>query len=259
MLTIFPVPAFSDNYCWLLYDAQGAAFVVDPGDGAPVLEALRERQLELRGILITHHHGDHVGGIAQLYRPGMLVYGPHNPSITQLNRRLGEGDSVDVLGRTLRVLEVPGHTLDHIAYYAAPAQGDATPLLFCGDTLFSGGCGRLFEGTPETMLASLKKLQTLPDNTQIFCAHEYTVHNLSFAQTVEPANPDIQTRLRRERRKRQQELPTLPSVLSLEKSTNPFLRTAEHSLRAAVEARHGQHMSNEQDVFRILRTWRDHF
>ena len=167
MLTIQPIPAFDDNYIWLLYDEQSRqAFVVDPGDAAPVIRSLRELQLNLAGVLITHHHVDHVGGQEQLraeFEP--VVFGPHNPTIGGIDHRLAAGDNIEVLGQQFKVLEVPGHTLDHIAYFHA----GESPLLFCGDTLFAGGCGRVFEGTPPMMLQSLQALAALPPATRVYC------------------------------------------------------------------------------------------
>ncbi|MFN7887233.1 MAG: hydroxyacylglutathione hydrolase, partial [Betaproteobacteria bacterium] len=178
--TIEPIPAFADNYIWLLTQGKRAA-VVDPGDPAPVLDALRARHLQLAAILVTHHHGDHVGGVSALAAPGVPVYGPAGEDIPCRTHALVEGDAIDVLGTRFTVLDVPGHTRGHIAYYAAELDA-----LFCGDTLFAAGCGRLFEGTPAQMLASLTKLAALPPATRVYCAHEYTLANLHFARAVEP-------------------------------------------------------------------------
>ncbi|MGB1140891.1 MAG: hydroxyacylglutathione hydrolase, partial [Halioglobus sp.] len=193
MLNIRPVPAFDDNYIWLLADTgTREACVVDPGDAAPVIAALDEEKLTLTSILITHHHFDHIGGLKTLceaYSP--TVFGPFNDAIEPVQTRLRAGDSIEVLGNTFSVLEVPGHTLDHIAFYHAGEQ----PLLFCGDTLFAGGCGRVFEGTPPMMWESLKSLTELPANTRVYCAHEYTLANLAFAAAVEPDNEALQARI----------------------------------------------------------------
>tara|TARA_R110002110_G_scaffold14698_1_gene67646 strand:- start:72226 stop:73002 length:777 start_codon:yes stop_codon:yes gene_type:complete len=258
MLTIEPIPAFNDNYIWLLYDeATRHAFVVDPGDAAPVIERLDALQLELEGILITHHHFDHVGGLADLgerYKP--TVFGPDNPAISGITDVVQAGESITVLGAPFEVMAVPGHTLDHIAYYSA----GETPILFCGDTLFAGGCGRLFEGTPPMMLQSLQSLADLPGNTQVYCAHEYTLANLAFARAVEPDNFALQERIERAQRTRQRNEPTVPSDIALERATNPFLRCAQPDLHNALRTQ-GK-ITDEQSevsVFTAVRSWKDNF
>lgn len=257
-LTITPVPAFNDNYLWLLARGRAAA-VVDPGDAAPVMRALDERQLDLVAILVTHHHGDHVGGVGALKeRYGARVYGPAGESIAGLDRRLVAGDRISELGLSFEVIEVPGHTRGHIAYFAAQSE---PPLLFCGDTLFGCGCGRLFEGTPAQMLGSLDALASLPDATQVFCAHEYTLKNIRFAQAVEPGNAALQARAKSDAGTRERGLPTLPSTIGLERATNPFLRSAAPTVRAAAEARAG-HAIESRDrlaVFTAIRSWKDDF
>ena len=257
MLTVEPIPAFNDNYIWLLYDTDSRrAFVVDPGDAAPVMAVLSEQKLTLSGILITHHHFDHVGGLAELraaYEP--VVYGPHNPAIDGIDHRLGAGDRIEVLGRTFSVMTVPGHTLDHIAYYHESKQ----PLLFCGDTLFAGGCGRLFEGTPPMMLASLESLAALPGNTLVYCAHEYTLANLAFARAVEPENSALQERIAQAELTRANNTPTVPSSLSLELETNPFLRCAEQNLLDSLASQGKLTADNTADVFALVRAWKDNF
>ncbi|HVL74548.1 MAG TPA: hydroxyacylglutathione hydrolase [Noviherbaspirillum sp.] len=256
MLQVLTVPAFQDNYLWLIHDGEHAA-VVDPGDAAPVLEALREHRLSLVAILLTHHHADHVGGVEALLRQFKVpVFGPANDGIAAVTVPLREDDIVDVpqLGLTLRVLEVPGHTLGHIAYHA-PQPG----WLFCGDTLFAGGCGRLFEGTAEQMAASLGKLALLPDQTQVYCAHEYTIANLRFALEVEPANQALQQRMQQEQAKRAQGRPTVPSTIAVEKATNPFLRYRETAIadRLIQEG----HLSSREPiaVFAALRHWKNSY
>lgn len=257
-LTITPVPAFSDNYLWLL--ARGRrAVVVDPGDAAPIVRALEERQLDLVAILVTHHHGDHVGGVLDLKkRFGARVYGPAAESIDGLDRRLTAGDRVRELEVDFQVLEVPGHTRGHIAYFAA---GEEPPLLFCGDTLFGCGCGRLFEGTPAQMLASLDQLSRLPDATRVYCAHEYTLSNIRFAQTVEPDNADLQERARAAKLLRERGQPTLPSTIALERATNPFLRSDARAVQTAARARIGGANASldRVSVFAAVRSWKDNF
>ncbi len=257
MLKIEPVAAFSDNYIWLLHDATGA-WVVDPGDAAVVIEALETLSRPLLGILITHHHFDHTGGVEELiarYQP--RVAGPANHAIKGIQTTLGKGDSVDVLGVRFDVLEVPGHTLDHIAYYAPDHQPE--PLLFCGDTLFAGGCGRIFEGTATMMFASLQQLARLPANTRIYCAHEYTLANLDFAAAVEPEAQAIRQRIDRDRTRRAQGLPTVPSQLAEELQTNPFLRCDQPGVEAAAVSHARQALPDAEAVFAKIREWKNHF
>jgi hydroxyacylglutathione hydrolase len=262
---ILPVPAFTDNYIWLLCDGQRRrAAVVDPGDAAPVIAALAAHGLELVAVLVTHHHADHVGGLPALREafPAAVVHGPRNPAIGGIDRRYGQGDTLVLDGFELRfqVIEVPGHTLDHIAWFA-PSIGstDPRPVLFCGDTLFAGGCGRLFEGTATQMLASLGRLAALPDETMVFCAHEYTASNLRFARAVEPGNEAIAERDRRVTELRAAKRATVPSRLALERATNPFLRTAQGTVRAAAEARLGRAANDDAEVLAAIRQWKDGF
>jgi hydroxyacylglutathione hydrolase len=231
--------------------------VVDPGDAAPILAALQTRKLSLVAILLTHHHADHVGGVTKLLQNfNVPVYGPRNDPIPSITRPLVEGDSVtiDQLGLQLLVLEVPGHTLGHIAYVAKEQA-----WLFCGDTLFAGGCGRLFEGTPAQMLASLDKLAALPDDTKVYCAHEYTISNLRFAQAAEPGNRALNARMAAEQAKREQDIPTVPSSIALEKSTNPFLRAREPTLARQLLAAGRIRDDAPLTVFTALREWKNHF
>ena len=257
MLTVSPIPAFNDNYIWLITRAGSSdAFVVDPGDGQVVADTLTERGLTLTGILVTHHHFDHVGGLAQLreaYAP--VVYGPDNPGIQGIDVTVAAGDRVKVLGQTFSVLAVPGHTLDHIAYVS---DGDA-PLLFCGDTLFAGGCGRVFEGTPEMMHHSLSTLAALPGDTRIFCAHEYTLANLAFASAVEPDNADLAQRVKTATDMRAAGEPTVPSTLALELATNPFLRCQEPELLASLRRQGRLDADHGAGVFAAVRGWKDNF
>lgn len=258
---IFPLPAFRDNYIWLLQGSNSAA-VVDPGDAAPVRAALERLGLRLEAILLTHHHADHVGGVEALLAdwPGEgapLVFGPAAESITGLTRPLAGGETIKLqeLGLEFQVLEVPGHTRGHLAYFGQVA---GCPVLFCGDTLFGAGCGRLFEGTPAQMAHSLARISSLPEATAIYCAHEYTAMNLGFAQAVEPHNPQIAQRIAAVAELRRCHLPTLPSSLSLEKATNPFLRCAQPEVIAAARQR-GARGEDPVSVFAALREWRNDY
>ena len=255
MIQATPIPAFNDNYLWLLAGAgSGRAAVVDPGDATPVLAALREAGAALGAIVVTHHHADHVGGIAELVErfPDVEIYAPVDDRIVGATRRVGEGDRVYVacLDCDFEVIEVPGHTSTHVAYY-----GDGK--LFCGDTVFACGCGRLFEGSPGQMHDSLGKVMALPDDTEIYCAHEYTLANIAFAKRVEPDNPALLRRERDARRLREQGRPTVPSLLALEKRTNPFLRFDEPAVIAAAERRAGRSLSGGAEVFSVVRRWKD--
>lgn len=255
MLSVTPIPAFSDNYIWMLrQDTSGDVCVVDPGDADPVIEWLEREGLNLGCVLITHHHPDHTGGLPTLIqRYSPRVIGPHNPEIPGIDERVGAGDEVRVMGRLFEVLEVPGHTLDHIAFFTAGIP----PLLFCGDTLFSAGCGRLFEGTPEQMHASLARLQGLPEDSLVFAAHEYTLANLRFAKAADPDNPDVDAAEQECRRARELDRPTLPSTLGRERRINPFLRCDDAGVRRAASA-HGDTDSSVA-TFATLRAWKDSF
>ncbi|MDB5937802.1 MAG: Hydroxyacylglutathione hydrolase [Polaromonas sp.] len=253
---LIPVSAFADNYLWLLHDGR-RALVVDPGDAEPVMRVLEASRLRLESILVTHHHADHTGGVDALRKAtGATVYGPATERIPAPFQPLREGDRVTALGLDFQVLDVPGHTAGHIAFYTPDMDGQ--PLLFCGDTLFSGGCGRLFEGTPAQMLASLDKLAALPGATRVCCAHEYTLANLRFALAVEPDNAALAAHAQHCRQLREQGLPTLPSSISQEVLINPFLRTRQAGIRAAV---HQFEASARDDttVFAALRQWKNQF
>ena len=257
MTTIIPIPAFRDNYIWAVRNGRMAA-VVDPGDAAPVLAWLDDNGVRLSAILATHHHADHVGGVAALCaRYDVPVFGPARETIPRRTHALGEGDRIDVPGvdLALAILEIPGHTAGHVAYWSAGAD----PLLFCGDTLFAAGCGRLFEGTPSQMWQSLSKLAALAPATRVYCGHEYTVANLRFAEVVEPGNPDVGARIARERAKREQHLPTLPSTVGEELATNPFLRAALPHVMASAAAHASRPMTSVIDSFSTLRTWKNDF
>lgn len=260
-MKLVALPAFADNYVWMLHDGREAV-VVDPGDAAPVRAALQAQGLALAGILVTHHHPDHVGGIAAL-RPLLPgggpgpVWGPAREAIPQPCTPLTGGDTLTVLGRTLQVIDVPGHTAGHIAYYA-PAQGAEAPLLFCGDTLFSGGCGRLFEGTAAQMHASLAALAALPGDTRVCCAHEYTESNLKFAVAVEPGNADLLDYQAACRQLRAAGQATLPSTIARERAVNPFMRCDAPAVVDAALARGAADRSGAA-VLGALREWKNQF
>jgi hydroxyacylglutathione hydrolase len=254
-----PLPAFSDNYIWLLRH-QGLAAVVDPGEAQPVLRALDEQGLQLRAILLTHHHNDHVGGVLELSRAtGAIVYGPAHERLPQCDFPLQEGDRVELpeLALDMRVLDVPGHTAGHIAYVGRAAGQDA--LLFCGDTLFASGCGRLFEGTAAQMTDSLGKFVTLPAETQVCCAHEYTLANLRWALTVDPANRTLLQWYQRAQQLRDQGLPTVPTTIGFERDTNPFLRIQQVDVAKAAAVWAGRSLTSPVEVFAVLREWKNNF
>lgn len=233
MLTLIPIPAFADNYLWLLHDGH-QALVVDPGDAAPVQRVLQQNNLKLCAILVTHHHADHTGGVDALSdETGAIVYGPATERIPKPFAPLKEGDDVNVTGLNFNVIDVPGHTSGHIAYYTPEVNG--RPLLFCGDTLFLGGCGRLFEGTPAQMMASLDKLAVLPGNTKVCCTHEYTLSNLSFAVAVDQNNQTLAAYQMHCESLRQQNKPTLPTSIAQELLINPFVRTRQSALISSAQ------------------------
>ena len=238
-LEIVTVPCLNDNYAYLLRDADGATAVIDAPEAAPIEAALDERGWGLDWIWLTHHHGDHVGGNSALLRqfPNATVYGgaADQGRIPGQQVFLQEGDEVRFGDRPAQVFFVPGHTRAHIAYYFPPTQGNEPGELFCGDTLFAGGCGRLFEGTPAQMVNSLSKLRNLPDNTRVWCAHEYTLKNLQFACAVDPTNGELQTRQHTVATQRQRNEATVPSWLGIEKATNPFLRWDNPTLQHAMQ------------------------
>ncbi len=254
MLEIVPLPAFKDNYIWTLRDAKRAA-VVDPGESEPVAEYLTREGLELVAILATHHHPDHVGGIEELVAARRVpVFGPKGERIPALTHPVGQDDAVRIpeLGADFSVLEIPGHTRAHVAYYGLGS-------LFCGDTLFACGCGRVFEGTPAQMLASLQKLAALPDATRVYCGHEYTLANIRFARAVDPHNEALAAREARARALRDAGKPTLPSTLGEERATNPFLRCAEPAVVESADKYLGARAADPVRVFAAIREWKNNF
>jgi hydroxyacylglutathione hydrolase len=264
---IVPVRAFSDNYIWLvgLDDRAGErqALVVDPGDAAPVLAALEERGWPLAAILVTHHHADHTGGIADLKAawPGAVVYGPRKCANPFIEHRYDHGDrvSIDEFDFEARVIEVPGHTLDHNAYFCQRLGEDARPVLFCGDTLFAGGCGRVFEGTPAMMYGSLERLAGLPPQTLVYCAHEYTLSNLRFAKAAEPDSAAVAERLQEAEAIRARDVETVPSTVGAELETNPFVRPMTPGIQQTLARRGGVDSTDPVAAFAALRQWKNDF
>jgi hydroxyacylglutathione hydrolase len=249
-LRILAVPALADNYVWLLADASGAAIAVDPGEAAPVRAALAREGLHLAAVLLTHHHPDHIGGTAALVAERNIpVYAPHDERISVATVRVADGERVALAGPELQfeVIGIPGHTRSHIAFHG---HG----VVFCGDTLFSVGCGRIFEGTPAQMLASLDRLAALPGDTLVCCGHEYTLANCAFAQTVDPHNPALTMRTAQARALRERGAPTLPVSLAEERACNPFLRVDAEAIVAALP-----HAASRVDRFAELRRRKDEF
>ena len=259
-LTITPVPAFNDNYLWLL-SRNGQAAVVDPGDAAPIEAALAAAGLKLAAIVLTHHHRDHIGGVAALLAAGrqdIPVFGPAHEDIPHITQRLGQGDRIciEALGLELEVLDVPGHTAGHIAYFGRSADG---PVLFCGDTLFATGCGRLFEGTPQQMLESLDRLAALPPETRVYCAHEYTLSNIAFARAVDPDNLDLQAWERVAKGLRAEGKPTVPTTICHEARTNPFLRSRADGVKQSAERFRPGAARDAVATFASIREWKNEF
>lgn len=253
---ITAIPALNDNYIWAIHN-DSVAFVVDPGEAEPVLEFLVASQLALTGILCTHRHHDHIGGIAKLRAVyNVPVYGRCHPGNPHISHDLYDGEQLklDAFGLTFNIIAVPGHLDDHIAYYASAGSG----ILFCGDVLFGAGCGKSFEGTLAQLYDSISNLSKLPDSTLMYCAHEYTASNLRFAATCDPDNPAVQQRICDTRELRAANLSTVPSTMQLEKATNPFLRYHDASIIKVLQQR-GLTDTSELAVFTALRLWRDNF
>lgn len=261
MINVTPIPAFRDNYFWLI-SKQGYAIIVDPGDATPVIDYLEANKLTLVGILITHHHSDHIGGIRQLKsRYNATVWGPQNDPVKDLDNTCQQGDKVSIpqLDINFQVLSVAGHTLGHIAYFL-PKSHQNPNSLFCGDTLFSAGCGRLFEGTPGQMLGSIKKLMALPEETLIYPAHEYTLDNLKFARALEPNNQALIDYQNKVESLRKQQLPSLPTQLAQELNINPFMRFQEKSIiDKAKSLNKTSNKLSETEVFATIRHYKDNF
>lgn len=257
MFSVTPIPAFQDNYIWALTGSvPGEIAVVDPGDAAPVFAYLKENNLKLAAILITHHHPDHTGGVADLQADSEVpVYGPANSPFKGITEPLTDNSEISLLGETLKISAVPAHTLDHISYF----QPDEQPQLFCGDTLFLAGCGRLFEGTAAQLHAAMSYFKSLPGQTQVYCTHEYSLANLRFARAVEPANSDIDAATQRCKALREEGKPTLPSSLAQELLINPFMRSSVANVSAAAAQHAGKTLSSETDVLASLRQWKDNF
>ena len=254
MLSIKPIKALSDNYIWLVTTNEGS-IVVDPGESKHIVDLIKSNKIDLEGILITHHHYDHTNGIEEILKYKKVeVYGPKN-NVNLITKRVKQNDVFNLIGLSFEVIETPGHTLDHIAFYCFE---NGKSILFCGDTLFSGGCGRVFEGTYSQMYESLKKLSKLPEDTQIFCGHEYTSSNLQFACAVEPNNQFIKKYNEEIIEKTKNGVPSLPSSLKIEYMINPFIRCNEQNLIDNINKKFGE-VTSEIEIFSTLRKWKDNF
>lgn len=256
MLSISPIPAFDDNYIWLL-ENNNQAVVVDPGDSEPVKQVLSAKGLNLQAIIITHHHADHTGGVNTLCESfDVPVYGPQNSKFKGVTHPLIDGEQITLLSQSFTVKAVPGHTLDHICFFLEDSKN---PAIFCGDSLFLAGCGRVFEGTMEQMFAAMEYFNQLPSNTKVYCTHEYSLANLAFASAVEPTNAAIQQEVVNCQAKRANDQPTLPSSIETERLINPFLRYDEPSVKESAEQFSGRTLPNQLEIFSALRGWKDNF
>ena len=254
MVKIESIEAFTDNYIWLVTTNEGS-IVIDPGESSNIINLVHKNQLDLKAILVTHHHFDHTGGIEEIISHCPVdVFGPFN-NIQTIRKKLKGGDRLNVIGIEFEIIEIPGHTLDHIAFYS---ENNGRPILFCGDTLFAAGCGRVFEGTYEQMFESLIKLKNLPTNTNIYCGHEYTLSNLKFAKEVEPFNKDILSRYNKVLKLREKGTPSVPSTLSTELKTNPFLRCDNKEVQENISSKFKITKENKE-IFKALRSWKDNF
>ena len=254
MLSVEPIKAFEDNYIWLVTTNEGS-IVVDPGESSKIIKLIDENKINLKGIFVTHHHYDHTDGLEDLSRKlNIDIYGPSN-NINEINKRVKNSDHISILGIDFKIIEVPGHTLDHIAFYSF---NNGEPILFCGDTLFAGGCGRIFEGTYEQMFESLNKLSSLPKNTKIYCGHEYTLSNLKFAIEADSSNKDLIKEYEQIKRLRNIDCPSLPSTLDRELKVNPFLRYDNYLIKNKIKKEFGI-SGNGLDIFTALRKWKDSF
>ena len=257
MLTVTPIPAFTDNYIWMLQNEKNQAVVVDPGDAQVVINALDENQLQLTAILVTHHHYDHTDGVKELCEKYSIpVYGPTDSKFKGISKALNDGDCIEVLGHSFKIKSVAGHTLDHISYlYDDPIF----PQIFCGDTLFLAGCGRVFEGTMGQMLSAMHYFKTLDKKTKVYCTHEYSLSNLAFAQAVEPDNIHIKDKIVQCKKLREQYLPTLPNTIENELLINPFLRCEVLSVKQQASIHAAQSLDTELEVFSTIRQWKNTF
>ena len=254
MVKIESIEAFTDNYIWLVTTNEGS-IVIDPGESSNIINLVHKNQLDLKAILITHHHFDHTDGIEEIISHCPVdVFGPFN-NIQTIRKKLKDGDRLNIIGIAFEIIEIPGHTLDHIAFFS---ENNGRPILFCGDTLFAAGCGRVFEGTYEQMFESLIKLKNLPTNTNIYCGHEYTLSNLKFAKEVEPFNKDILSRYNKVLKLREKRIPSVPSTLSTELKTNPFLRCDNKEVQENISSKFKITKENKE-IFKALRSWKDNF
>ena len=254
MLSVEPIKAFTDNYIWLVSTNEGS-IVIDPGESKNIQKLIDNNTIDLKGILITHHHYDHTNGLSELVKINELeVYGPVN-NIDGINHRLNDKDKISIIGIDFDVISIPGHTLDHIGFYSANANN---PILFCGDTLFAGGCGRIFEGTYEQMFHALKKITKLPTNTNIYCGHEYTLSNLKFALEADDTNKELIEEFKKVKNKINSNIPTLPTTLDKELKVNPFLRCDNINIQNKIIEKF-KVSNNELEVFTALRKWKDNF